>query len=58
MILISGQCFTKGFAPGEVIFIRCFIADYTFTDENRTVITAGLLPGAHPFPISPAIGAK
>ena len=54
----AGQRSTQLLALRKRVVFRRFAADDALTGEHRAVGTAGVLPGAHPFAVAPAIGAE
>ena len=54
----SSQCGAKLLTSIDRIIIWCLLANDTIASENGSILAASVFPIAHPFPVSPAIGAK
>ena len=52
------QSLTQAAAGVQSVVVGGFLADDAVADQTCTVIPAGILPGAHPFAVTPAVGAE
>ena len=57
-VFFLSQCCAQLTARRQGVVIRRLIANYAVADKVGSVIAAAFLPAAHPFSVTPAIGAK